>query len=157
MTRRNPRPLVLDVIERLRALSAAMDLLDDVAAAQYGLNRTDMRALEIVGRGGHSQPTELARALGFTTGGVTAVLDRLERAGYVRRRLDPSDRRRLVVEVTDKTTQRDTEVFGELMGRTRSIIDTYADADLAMICGFLEQVSQITAQRAVDLSRETNK
>src|SRR6516165_9816487 len=101
MARRNPRPLVPEVIGGLRALSTEMDRLDEVAAAHYGLNRTDMRALEIPGRGGPSQPTELARAIGFTTGGVTAVLDRLERAGYVRRRADPTDRRRLVVEATD--------------------------------------------------------
>jgi DNA-binding MarR family transcriptional regulator len=134
-----------------------MDRLDEVAAPHYGLNRTDMRALEILGRGGRSQPTELARALGFTTGGVTAVLDRLERAGYVRRRPDPSDRRRLVVEVTDKTTQRDTEIFGKLVLRTRSLIETYSDTELAVIDSFLEQVSEITARHATDVNRVTKK
>jgi DNA-binding MarR family transcriptional regulator len=134
-----------------------MDRLDEVAAAHYGLNRTDMRALEILGRGGPSQPTELARALGFTTGGVTAVLDRLERAGYVRRRADPTDRRRLVVEATDQTTQRDTEVFGGLVRRTRALVETYSDAELALICRFLEQVSEITAQHARDVNGATKK
>ena len=64
------------------------------AADRYGLNRTDMRALDIVGQAGPLAPTALGRLLGFTTGGVTSVLDRLERAGYIRRQPDPSDRRR---------------------------------------------------------------
>jgi DNA-binding MarR family transcriptional regulator len=157
MARRTLRPLVPEVLERLRALSSEMDRLDDVAAPLYGLKRTDLRTLEILGRDGPSQPTELARALGFTTGGVTAVLDRLEHAGYVRRRPDPTDRRRLVIEVTDKTTQRDTEVFGNLVRRTRSLVETYPDAELAVIGGFLEQVSKITEQHATEVNRTTTK
>jgi DNA-binding MarR family transcriptional regulator len=157
MASRTERPLVPSVIEGLRALSSAMDRLDEVAALRYGLNRTDMRALEILGRGGPSQPTELARALGFTTGGVTAVLDRLERAGYVRRRPDPTDRRRLVVAVTDKTTQRDRDVFGKLVRRTRSVVETYSDAELSLIGRFLEQVSEITARHATQVKGATTK
>jgi hypothetical protein len=61
----------------------------------------------------------------------------------------------LVVEVTDKTTQRDTEVFGELERRTRSLVETYSDAELAVICGFLEQVREITAQHATEVNRAT--
>ena len=91
----------------LRALSTEIDRLDQAAADLYGLNRTDMRALDIVGRAGPLAPTALARLLGFTTGGVTTVLDRLERAGYVRRRPDPADRRRQVVEIIDVTAVRD--------------------------------------------------
>jgi hypothetical protein len=51
---------------------------------RVGLNRTDMRALDIVGSAGSLTPTALARRLGFTTGGITPVIDRLERTGYLR-------------------------------------------------------------------------
>jgi DNA-binding MarR family transcriptional regulator len=81
MTSENRRELVSEVVADLRLLSAAMDRLDEVAAGSYGLNRTDMRALEIVGRSGPLAPTDLAGLLGFTTGGVTTVIDRIERAG----------------------------------------------------------------------------
>ena len=78
--------LPAQVADGLRARSTEIDRLDQAAADLFGLNRTDMRALDIVGRAGPLTPTDLARLLGFTTGGVTTVLDRLERAGYVRRR-----------------------------------------------------------------------
>ena len=50
-------------------------------------------------------PPELAAEAGLTTGAVTAVIDRLERAGYARRVRDDEDRRRVKVEVTPKLEQ----------------------------------------------------
>src|SRR5262249_30724062 len=136
----------------LRALSTEIDRLDQAAADRYGLNRTDMRALDIVGRAGPPTPTDLApllrlptrgvptalaRLLGLTTGGVTTVLDRLERAGYVRRRADAADRRRLVVETTAATTDRDQEVFGDLIHQTGELVAAYTEDQLAVIDDFL--------------------
>src|SRR6516165_11869349 len=131
------RVLPARVAGSLRALSTEIDRLDQAAADQYGLNRTDMRALDIVGRAGPLAPTALARLLGFTTGGVTTVLDRLERAGYVRRRADAADRRRLVVEVTQATSARDQEVFGDLIRKTGDLLATYTDEQLKVIDDFL--------------------
>jgi DNA-binding MarR family transcriptional regulator len=136
----------------LRALSTEIDRLDQAAADQYGLNRTDMRALDIVGRAGPLTPTDLARLLGFTTGGVTTVLDRLERAGYVRRRADATDRRRLVVETTAATTNRDQEVFGDLIRQTGELVAAYTEDQLAVIDDFLTRARQLTAAYARTLS-----
>ena len=139
------RVLPRQVAASLRALSTEIDRLDQVAADRYGLNRTDMRALDIVGRAGPLAPTDLARQLGFTTGGVTTVLDRLERAGYIRRRPDTSDRRRLVVEATAATTARDQEVFGDLIHRTSNLLAAYTDDQLQVIHDFLDRTRQLTA------------
>ena len=136
----------------LRALSTEIDRLDQAAADLYGLNRTDMRALDIVGRAGPLAPTALARLLGFTTGGVTTVLDRLERAGYVRRRPDPADRRRQVVEITDATAARDQEVFGDLIRATSDLLATYTDDQLQVIQDFLNRARRLTAAHAAAIS-----
>src|SRR5215470_10569328 len=146
------RALPAQVTGSLRALSTEMDRLDQAAADLYGLNRTDMRALEIVGRAGPLTPTDLARLLGFTTGGVTTVLDRLERAGYVRRRADAADRRRLVVEVTAATAARDQEVFGDLIRQTGALLATYTNDQLAVIDDFLTRARQLTAAYASTLT-----
>src|SRR5215472_6736904 len=121
------RALPAQVVGSLRALSTEIGRLDQAAADRYGLNRTDMGALDIIGRAGPLAPTDLARLLGFTTGGVTTVLDRLERAGYIRRLADAADRRRLVVEATAATAARDREVFGDLLTRVRQLTAAYAD------------------------------
>ena len=119
----------------------------------YGLNRTDMRALDILGREGPLTPTNLARALGFTTGGVTTVIDRLERAAYVRRRSDPADRRRLTVEVTDATRERDAAVFGPLAGATETAVGSYSEDELELLRGFLDRVRGIVAGHIEALTR----
>jgi len=138
------RTLPAQVNGSLRALSSEIDRLDQAAADQYGLNRTDMRALDIVGLAGPLAPTELARQLGFTTGGVTTVLDRLERAGYIRRRPASGDRRRLVVEATEAAAARDAEVFGGLILRTSDLLASYTDGQLEVIDDFLTRVRQLT-------------
>jgi len=142
------RALLGQVAGNLRALSTEIDRLDQAAADRYGLNRTDMRALDITGRAGPLAPTELARLLGFTTGGVTTVLDRLERAGYIRRQPDPADRRRQVVQITEATTARDREVFGGLIRQTSDLLATYTDDQLAVIGDFLDRTRQLTAAYA---------
>ncbi len=139
------RPLVRETLARLRALSAEIDRLDQAAAERYALNRTDMRCLEILGRSGPLAPTDLARRLGYTTGGMTTVLDRLERMGYARRYADPHDRRRLLVDVTETTRERDRQVFGPLIRAAMSVLGAFADEELTVIGAFLERVSAITA------------
>jgi len=146
------RALAAQVTDSLRGLSTEIDRLDQVAADRYGLNRTDMRALDIVGRSGPLAPTALARLLGFTTGGVTTVLDRLERAGYARRYPDPRDRRRVVVEATQATAARDREIFGGLIHQTGDLLASYTDGQLAVIDDFLVRVRQLTAAYADALS-----
>src|SRR5262252_2320873 len=141
------RALPAQVTGGLRALSTEIDRLDQAAANRYGLNRTDMRALDIVGRAGPLTPTDLARLLGVTT-----VLDRLERAGYVRRRADAADRRRLVVETTAATTARDQEVFGDLIRQTGALLATYTNDQLAVIDDFLTRARQLTAAYASTLT-----
>jgi DNA-binding MarR family transcriptional regulator len=131
------RPLVHAVQAEFRDLSTEIDRLDAVAAEAYGLNRTDMRCLDVLGRTGAQTPTALANALGFTTGGITTVIDRLEQAGYVRRRADPADRRRIIVETTDLVAQRDAETFGRLVRATRALVAAYSDAELTTILEFL--------------------
>ena len=147
------RSLAGQVAGRLRALSTEIDRLDQAAAVRYGLNRTDMRALDILGQAGPLAPTDLARQLGFTTGGVTTVLDRLERAGYIRRRPDPRDRRRQVVQTTSATAARDQEVFGDLIRGTGDLLAAYTDDQLQVIGDFLDRTRQLTAGYADALTR----
>jgi hypothetical protein len=129
-----------------------MDRLDDAASRLYGLNRTDMRALEIVSRVGAIAPTDLARLMGFTTGGITTVVDRLEKAGYVSRRPTAEDRRRLIVQVTEATALMDQVVYAGLFQATGEFVRTFKRTELAAITRFLEGVRSITGQYAESLT-----
>ena len=110
-----------------------------------------MRALDILSSGPLA-PSALAQRLGITTGGLTSVLDRLEKAGYVRRRNDPRDRRRQIVEPTEATAAREREVFHGLIEATTGFLSSYTDEQLRLINDFLARMSHLTTAHAETLS-----
>src|SRR5215470_1469581 len=108
------------VMRELRALSTAQDRLDQYAMHQFGINRTDLRALDLIGQAGVISPTALAVALGMSTGATSAVLDRLEAAGYASREPDPGHRRRTLVRQTPRAEQLGKQIFGPVIAGTIS-------------------------------------
>ena len=95
MTMSSPSPAA----NALRRLINESIATHEVVAASLGLNATDLRCLELAASEPEMTPTRLAELSDLTSGAVTGVLDRLERAGFVRRESDPSDRRRLLVRI----------------------------------------------------------
>src|SRR3954468_4449795 len=91
---------LVELTEELRLSGVTNDITDQVVADYLGLNRTDTRCLDIVERLDGVSAGRLATEAGLSTGAVTTVLDRLERAGYARWVQDPGDRRRVLVELT---------------------------------------------------------
>ncbi|MFA1539837.1 MarR family winged helix-turn-helix transcriptional regulator [Actinomadura monticuli] len=75
-------------------------LLHHATASKAGLNVTDAQCVNALMLDGPQTPGQLAQLMGITTGGaITAVIDRLERAGYVKRTRDRDDRRRVIIEL----------------------------------------------------------
>jgi DNA-binding MarR family transcriptional regulator len=92
------RALVARNAEVMRDFMAHAVLFQDAVARSAGLNGTDLQAVGLLVAGGPATPGELAARTGLTAGGaITAVVDRLERAGFVTRSRDPQDRRRVLV------------------------------------------------------------
>lgn len=90
----------------MRALQAALDRHDAALSAACGLGRSDWLCLRWLARpdvpgSPAASPGAIQRALGLTSGSVTALLDRLERRGLVRRCADPADRRALRIELCE--------------------------------------------------------
>ena len=148
------RAQVNRVMATIRANADQSDRLDQLASARFGLNRTDGRGVEILSRLGPMTAKHLATSLGMTTGGVTTVIDRLEKAGYVRRRHDGEDRRRVLLETTDLLATREREIFGELIAKTMRLVSSYGDADLEVIGKFLDQMGAIVGAHSDQLARD---
>jgi len=125
----------------------AYDRFEDAAAEYFGVNRTAMRCMDVLERAGQASAGDIARQTGLTSGAVTALLDRLERAGYVRRHRDPADRRRVLVQLTELALQGATEIYGPF-AELASEYDRYSDADLRLITGFLNRGSDLLLQHA---------
>lgn len=132
-----------EVIVEMRALAGEMDGLDQAVADRYGINRTDMRCVEMLRRLGPMQPKDLAEAMGYTTGGITTVIDRLEESGYATRQPDRYDRRKVLVEATTLAGRQGGAIYGSLVRTFEQEIAGTAEGDLTVIRDFLRRSQAI--------------
>jgi DNA-binding MarR family transcriptional regulator len=129
--------LIAELTLEIRRHQNAQDLFDELVAERLGINRSDQRCLDIVDQHGRISAGELARESGLSTGAITTLLDRLERAGYVRRIRDTDDRRRVLVELTDLARERAEEIWGPIAASATRGLAVYSDAELRLIRDFL--------------------
>lgn len=122
----------------IRSSQVATDVFDEALAAFLGINRTDGRCLDIIDRAGRVSAGQLAIESGLTTGAVTAVIDRLEGQGYVRRVRDQLDRRKVWVEVTDDTKAINAHIFGIYEQISPRLMGRFSADQLRAILEFLE-------------------
>src|SRR5919109_4685045 len=91
------RAALLAALEReMRRMSGQSVLFSHAVAERVGMHPTDLECLGFLADEGPLPAGRLAELTGLTTGAVTRMVDRLERAGYVRREADPRDRRRVI-------------------------------------------------------------
>ena len=114
MSKDSKKELIEELIHLSRAEEAANDAFDEIAGRRLGINRTDMRCLDIVQNQGPMTAGRLAELSGLTTAAVTSVLDRLEEVGYARRARSEDDRRQVIVELTPLLVERAARIWGPL-------------------------------------------
>jgi DNA-binding MarR family transcriptional regulator len=129
------------------------DRFEDAVAEFFGVNRTAMRCMEVLDRVGQLTAGDIARETGLTSGAVTAMLDRLERMGYVRRLRDASDRRRVLVELTGQARQMVEEIYGPLTEAMEQF-ERYSDEELMLIRDFLRQGGALLVAQAARVEKQ---
>ena len=122
----------------IRASQNRTDRFDSAVCDLLGINRSDNTALDLIDRAGRLTAGELARELGLTTGAVTALIDRLEKLGYLRRVADPGDRRRVLLELTALTKEVTGLIYGPVAEEFRQIARRYSIKDLELILDFIQ-------------------
>src|SRR6201991_4787681 len=127
---RHKKDLIAELISEFRVAGNQDSAFDNLAAERLGLNRTDLHCINIIENSGGLTAGELAAEAGLTTGAVTGVIDRLERAGYARRVADPADRRRVKLEVTPEFYARAAEIWAPMASDWRAALDRFTRADL---------------------------
>jgi len=135
-----------DLLQRVgmelgREISAQTVFFHELAARKLGLNATDTRCLDFIGRAGAAPVTagDLGRATGLTTGAVTGILDRLEKAGMVERWRDPADRRKVVVRPKPEAARRVGALYDKLGAAMMKLAASYQTEELELIDDFLER------------------
>ena len=145
--------LIGELISEFRAGGNLDRAFDNRAAERLGVNDTDLHCLNIVERAGGLTAGELATEAGLTTGAVTGVVDRLERAGYARRVPDPDDRRRVKVEVTDGFYDRAREIWGPVAAEWEADLGRrFTAAELELVTDFLRASNELTRRHLERIS-----
>ncbi|MFG3349640.1 MarR family transcriptional regulator [Streptomyces sp. NPDC048018] len=128
-----------------RRYMASYALFNQAVADRLRLHPTDVQCLNLLGL--EREPVTIGRVAeltGLTTGSATRLVDRLERAGYVRRERDAEDRRRVMVAPEPGRMAELADFWQRLNGAWGGLFDAYDDAEITLITDYM--------RRSVDLS-----
>lgn len=136
----------------LRRILRATELNSKLLASQTGLTTSQFIILQMVVRGGKVLPSTLARSARLTQATVTSLVDKLERGGFVTRRRDTEDRRRIWIEPTAAGRQAVADSPDLLHDRFRARFRELKDWEQAMIITSLERVATLLDAGTIDAS-----
>jgi DNA-binding MarR family transcriptional regulator len=139
-------------MEACREFISAADAVNQMIAERMGVNRTDHRVLEVLNRRGAMTAGDLARAAHLTTGAVTAVVDRLEEVGFVRRVRDTDDRRRVLIERTLESTRTAMRYYQPFMSATFESMTKYSAEELETVRDFMRGAAELSEEYAERLA-----
>src|SRR5246500_5927261 len=137
LSRAKARATLLGELEEAMRRSSAQGVLYGQAVANVaGIANSDLECMDILYLEGRVTAGRLSEVTGLTTGAITGVVDRLEKAGLVRRERDESDRRKVFI-VTVAENVGKIGRFYEPMQRAMHVLwDTYTDAELKLLLRF---------------------
>ena len=153
----------LELLESLedqsRELSTRTVIFHHFIGERLGLNPTDHKCLDVIIRAGMSMTaSQLADETGLSTGAITGVVDRLEKAGYVRRKRDPNDRRLVFINpLLDKAMVKLSPIFDPIKKAGRNLYSKYTDEELTLILDYIISCNQMIQQIITNMKAENQR
>lgn len=127
-------------------LSTAIVLFHEAVARELGLSAIDHKALGLI-QGGPLTASQLAHRLSMKPSAVTALVDRLVKAGYAERIADADDRRRVLIVADPGTRQRLGRIFAELGAAMAGFMSRYDERELAAITDWITNTTTILTEQ----------
>jgi DNA-binding MarR family transcriptional regulator len=140
------RAEIMAAMERAtKTLSGQNLAVSQAIAERLGINVSDLECLTLARAAEHGGVTagDLATATHLTSGAITGVIDRLERAGLVRRDRDAGDRRKVIVRPTACTEEQVPPLFEPIHRAMTAMWESYSEEQLALILDFLHRCSEV--------------
>jgi DNA-binding MarR family transcriptional regulator len=134
----------------IQKFAARVFLFHSTVAGKLGLHPTDLKGLRLLGEESMSAGS-LGERTGLTGASVTALIDRLAKAGYVVRERGADDGRRVTVHVVpQKLREVDTLYKGQHASMSK-LLSKYSASEFSLIADFLEQTTQVLAEETKKL------
>lgn len=135
-----------DVLHALARFRESDDGMHQRVRATASLGENELRILQFLlarGRDGCDvKPSEISRQLGISSASTTALLDRLERQGSVRRVSHPTDRRSILIAPTERAFAEVADIIDAYDARVASAIDELSDEGRRAVVAFLDSVTE---------------
>jgi DNA-binding MarR family transcriptional regulator len=150
--------LIDSVADEGRKMSTQTVLFHTAVAERLGLNPSDHKCGDLIQS--HPEPMtagRLAELTGLSTGAITGVIDRLERAGFVERSEDPKDRRRVVVRPTPERMPDLRRFFEPLRSAMQAVCEKYSERELELLIDFMQRCRQVSAEQVARLRHEPSE
>ncbi len=153
MSRPKRRELLERFFKEISRNSTWTVIYHQAQAVRLGLNPTDLKAAGLLLETGPITAGELAELMALTTGAVTGVIDRLEQAGIVERVKDPTDRRRVVVQITrdPERIKQQEALFSSLSSASMQMLERFSDEELQTILEFITVGTQVMKEQTAKL------
>lgn len=137
MSRSKARTALLQELEEAMRRSSAQGVMFGQAVANVaGISNSDLECMDILYLEGRVTAGRLAEVTGLTTGAITGVVDRLEKAGYVRRERDASDRRKVFISVVPEKAAEIGKFYVPMQQAMEKVWSGYTDDELRLLLRF---------------------
>lgn len=138
-------------------LRSAEDALES-AAGNQGMHPTDFRCLGyLLNRNEPVSPRDIIAYLSITSGACTALLDRLETAGYIRRVPNRDDRRSVLILLDETAAAAPLALHRQMSADYAGSLSDMPDASLEAIAIYLERVQRLSSAMNEALYRRTGR
>lgn len=130
---------------------AEIVLFNQKVAERLALNVTDLQCLnfiDIIGADGKLTAGQLAELAGISTGAMTRLIDRLERAGFVRRERPPEDRRRVIVRIVAERGREIHKLYGSIRTAWRELLADYSDEQIRFLLDYIKRAGALLSQES---------
>lgn len=153
---KSKKDLINELHQEVQRCGTLTVIHTNAIADKIGLSATEFEALDIIS---HHRPVsagDLSRYCGLTSGAITGLVDRLERAGFVRRMADPSDRRRVLLEPIEdpKVNEKVRNLYQPLGKCFKNVIESYSEEQIEFLIELQKSMNDVTEKVIADLRQK---
>lgn len=155
MAKKTRKENIEALLQAGRSVGTASVMFHEAVAERLGIGASEHKALDLLRRYGEMTAGALTEHTGLTSGAVTGIIDRLERAGLAERVRSVEDRRKVIVR---PILTRDSElirIFGDLQRAHEALFERYSDEELELLVDFMSRTAEVIREQTAKLSAES--